>query len=120
MAKQDKRLYRVSFYNDGKVYEVYVRHVSSSNLLGFVELEDMVFGEKSKILVDPAEEKLYHEFENTKRTFIPMHSVMRIDEMKKDSSLKPRIVPLTGKDNANGKGSRVSPIYTTADPFPKK
>lgn len=114
MAKSDeKRLYRVVFLNQGKVYEIFARIVAQGGLFGFVEIEDLVFGEKSTILVDPSEDALKKEFENTRRIFIPMHSVIRIDEMEKDSALKPRIVPLPGKGEsaANGEG-RVTPIYT--------
>jgi len=41
-----KTLYRVLFYQQGKMYEVYVRGIFQSELYGFVELEDFVFGER--------------------------------------------------------------------------
>ena len=48
MAKSDeKRLYRVVFLNQGKVYEIFARIVAQGGLFGFVEIEDLVFGEKS-------------------------------------------------------------------------
>ena len=124
MVQEKKRMYRVSFYNEGKVFELYVRSVSSSNLFGFVELEDIVFGEKSKILVDPGEENLRTEFANTKRIFVPMHSLIRIDEMQKEFKPKPRVLSLEEKGNSKGKkkysqGPQLSPIYTPPNPFPK-
>lgn len=79
----DKRLYKVSFFNQGQVYEVYARHVSQGGLYGFIEVEDLVFGEKTQIVVDPSEERLEREFEGVKRFHIPMHAVVRIDEVEK-------------------------------------
>ena len=39
-----KPIYRVVFLNQGKVYEVYARHVSQTgSLFGFVEIEELVF-----------------------------------------------------------------------------
>ena len=50
---QSKQLYRVSFVNQGEVYEVYAKSISHGGLLGFVELEQLVFGEKTALVVDP-------------------------------------------------------------------
>ena len=78
-----KSTYRVSFHNQGKVYEIYARKVHQSGLFGFIEIEDLVFGEKSSVVVDPSEEKLESEFSGVQRTYIPMHSMIRIDEVEK-------------------------------------
>lgn len=83
-----KRTYRITFHNQGKVYEVYARNVHDSRLLGFVEVEDFVFGEKSSIVVDPSEENLKLEFSGVRRTHIPMHAVIRIDEVEKTGHAK--------------------------------
>ncbi|MEK6806968.1 MAG: DUF1820 family protein [Pseudomonadota bacterium] len=77
------RLYRVSFHNQGQVYEVYCRNVSHGGLLGFIELETLVFGEKTSVVLDPGEEKLKTEFSNVARTFVPVHQVIRVDEVSK-------------------------------------
>jgi hypothetical protein len=76
-------LYRVSFHNHGKVYEIYARGVSHGGMPGFVEVEKLVFGEKSMVVVDTSEEKLKIEFEGVERFYIPLHSVIRIDEVAK-------------------------------------
>lgn len=83
-----KTLYRVQFVNQGKVYEIYARGVSHHSLVGFVEVEELVFGERSNLVVDPAEEKLKAEFEGVKRTYVPMHAVIRIDEVAKQGVSK--------------------------------
>ncbi len=93
----DKRLYKVGFYNQGQVYEVYARQVSQGGLYGFVEVEDLVFGEKTKIVVDPSEERLQKEFEGVKRFYVPMHAVVRIDEVEKRGTS--RITPPPKEDS---------------------
>ncbi|MES1944853.1 hypothetical protein PC39_12079 [Salinisphaera sp. PC39] len=88
MSEKPSRLYRVSFYNQGQVYEVYARSVSQGGLYGFVEIESLVFGEKSQVVVDPSEEKLASEFADVVRSYVPMHAVIRIDEVSKRGSAK--------------------------------
>ena len=101
-------IYRVIFYNENNVYEIYAREIYQGEMYGFVEVEELVFGERSSVVVDPAEEKLKSEFAGTSRTFIPMHAIIRIDEVEKEGPAK-IIEPA-------GKGSNVarfpSPIYT--------
>ncbi|MCU0231981.1 MAG: DUF1820 family protein [Acidobacteria bacterium] len=78
-----KTLYRVAFHNQGQLYELYARRVSHGDLLGFVEVEDLVFGAKGMLVVDPSEERLQREFEGVRRFFVPMHAVVRIDEVER-------------------------------------
>ena len=78
-----RHIYRISFINQGKLYELYARKVYQADLYGFVVAEDLVFGRRSTVVVDPGEEKLKTEFESVKRTFIPMHAVLRVDEVAK-------------------------------------
>lgn len=77
-----ERIYRISFVNQDKVYEVFARQVYESDLYGFVVVEEMVFGTQSTVVIDPGEERLKAEFEAVKRSFIPIHSVIRIDEVE--------------------------------------
>jgi hypothetical protein len=81
-------IFKVLFVNQGKVYEIYARKVSHGSLFGFIEVEELVFGERSTVVVDPAEEKIKAEFSDVKRTYLPMHSVLRIDEVKKQGVSK--------------------------------
>lgn len=97
MSKKPSLLYRVSFYNQGKVYEVYARSVSQGGLYGFVEIESLVFGEKSQVVVDPGEEKLASEFADVVRFYVPMHAVIRIDEVSKRGTAKVTPVEDGGK-----------------------
>ena len=54
-------IFRVSFVSQGEVYEVYARNVSQGGLFGFIEIEELVFGERSKLLIDSSEERLKTE-----------------------------------------------------------
>ena len=76
-------IFRIMFVNQGKVYEVYARKVSHGELFGFIEVEELLFGERTSVVLDPAEERIKGEFTGVKRTFLPMHSILRIDEVKK-------------------------------------
>lgn len=84
----EKLLYKVVFFNQGKVYEVYARSVSQGSLFGFVEIEQLVFGERSGVLVDPAEERIKSEFAGVTRSFLPMHAIIRIDQVAKQGVSK--------------------------------
>jgi len=77
-------IYRVIFHNQNQVYEVYAREIYQSDMYGFIEVEEFVFGERSQMLVDPAEEKLKSEFAGVTRSYIPLHAIIRIDEVEKE------------------------------------
>jgi len=99
------RIYRISFHNQGQVYEIYARQVSHGGMPGFVEVEKLIFGERSSIVVDPSEERLKTEFEQVERFYVPLHNVIRIDEVRKEGTA--RIVG--GASDASG-SSRVTPF----------
>ena len=82
------QFYRVVFYNQGQIYEVFARQIFQRDLMGLIEVEHFVFGERTQLLVDPAEEKLKSEFKGVKRSYISMHSLVRIDEVDKEGQVK--------------------------------
>lgn len=83
-----RQLYKVIFYNMGQVYEVYARQIYQSDLYGFVEIEEYVFGERAQMVVDPSEERLKTEMDGVKRSYIPIHAIVRIDEVEKEGVAK--------------------------------
>lgn len=83
-----EQIYKVIFINQGQVYEVYARQIYQSDLYGFIEVEEFIFGEKAQLVVDPSEERLKAEFENVNRSYIPIPSIIRIDEVEKEGSAK--------------------------------
>lgn len=109
-----RHIYKVTFMNQGKIYEVYARKVSQDGFWGFIAVEQLVFGERGGVVLDPGEEKLKDEFANVKRTYIPMHAVVRIDEVAREGAAK--IIALEG-------GSNVTPfpipMYTPGHPGKK-
>ncbi|AAO90591.1 DUF1820 family protein [Coxiella burnetii] len=96
---EKQRIYRIIFSQDEKIYEIYARYISEENLMGFIELEDLLFSEGNSVVVDPSEEKLKTEFQGVKRSYIPMHMILRIDEMEKEGAAK--IKGLTPKGNVH-------------------
>ena len=107
----EKRIYRVIFHNRGEVYEVYASSVSQGSLFGFVEVETILFGERSQIVVDPSEDKLKHEFKDVDRFYVPMHSIVRIDEVEKEG---PNKILSTGDE----KSGKVTPFPLPITPPP--
>jgi hypothetical protein len=100
----DRKIYRIAFYNQGEIYELHAAEIHQSNLYAFVEIKDIIFGERSSVVVDPAEERLKSEFEGVSRTYIPLQSVIRIDEVEREGANK--IIPT---DSQQG----------TVTPFPR-
>lgn len=78
-----KILYKVTFINTGKVYELYARHVVSGALWGFTEVGELVFDVHDGVLIDPTEERLRDEFGNTRVLHLPMQSIVRIEEVER-------------------------------------
>ena len=78
-----KPLYKVTFLNHGRIYELYARSVASGSLWGFTEVAELVFDVHDGVVVDPTEERLRDEFGNTRVLHLPMQSVVRIEEVEK-------------------------------------
>ena len=91
------RIFRISFVNQGKIYQLYAEAVRQSDVYGFVEIEGLIFGEASSLVIDPGEEKLKNEFAGVSRTLVPMHAVVRVDEVEKRGQSK--IMDLDGQSN---------------------
>ena len=83
-----KSVYRVLFRNQECLYELYARKVGQGALFAFVEIEEILFGNRGGVLVDPSEERLKSEFAGVKRTYIPLQAVVRIDEVEKEGTNK--------------------------------
>ena len=93
-----KSIYRIIFQSQGNVYEVYAREVTQGAMFAFVEIGDISFGERSNLVLDPSDENLKAEFSGVKRTYIPLHSVIRIDQVEKEGRAKVR----PGGDSESG------------------
>ena len=94
-----KNIYRIIFHNNDKIYEIYSQSITDGELFGFIEAEELIFGEGTNLVVDPSEEFLKTKFNGVVKTYIPVHSVIRIDVVGKKGTAKI-------KDNP-GEGSKV-------------
>ena len=85
-----KTIYRIIFANQDVIYEIYAQKITESELFGFLEVEEFVFGENRTVVVDPSEERLKTEFKHVVRTYIPSQAIFRIDEVSKEGASKIR------------------------------
>ncbi|WP_240753873.1 DUF1820 family protein [Natronospirillum operosum] len=97
------------FIHQDKLYEVYCRSMAQGDLYGFLEIEEFIFGERSNLVVDPGEEKLKNEFAGVRRSYIPLHHIVRIDEVEQEGTGKIR-------DHKNPGGGSVTPFPQGARP----
>ncbi len=104
-----KNLFKVIFMSQGQIYEIYARSVGHGELFGFVEVEELVFGERTSVVVDPSEEKIKSEFKNVRRTYLPMHAIIRIDEVDKQGVSK------ISKFEGGNVAQFPLPVYTPGD-----
>lgn len=115
---QKKLIYRIRFFNQGTVYEIYARSIAESEIFGFIEVDHLIFGETTSLVVDPSEERLKSEFEDVRCIFIPTHSIVRIDVVEKEGIAK--VVP---SDQANGTMGNVSmfpQMFSSSQHFNRK
>ena len=97
MAK--KKTYKIIFIQLGEIYEIFAKQIYQSDMYGFIEVEEYIFKQNKQLVVDPTSEKLEKEFKSVERSYIPINSVIRIDEVVESgearlSSLKVRLLPL--------------------------
>lgn len=110
---EKKSIYRIVFHNQGNVYELYARKVVQSSMYAFLEVEDIVFGERSAVLVDPVDERLKEEFAGVTRTYIPLQAIVRIDEVEKAGTN--RIL-----NETTGNGSKIAAFPYPSPPRSKE
>ena len=108
MNAKPKTIYKILFHNQGKLYELYAHEVAQSGMYAFIEVADIIFGERAQVVVDPSEEWLKTEFSQVQRTYIPLHSVVRIDEVTKQGVNK--IIPLKSEPES------ISPVPPFSPP----
>lgn len=74
-------VYKIKFIQLGEIYEIFARHIYQSEMYGFIEVEEYIFNRDKQLVVDPTSEKLKNEFLNVERSYIPLNSIVRIDEV---------------------------------------
>jgi hypothetical protein len=92
-------IFKIVFIQRDNIFEIYAKQVSESDMYGFVVVEDILFGARSAVLVDPSEEKVRAQFQDVTRTYIPIHAILRIDEVEKQGT--PKVTPFSGQPRSN-------------------
>ncbi|MCK9537622.1 DUF1820 family protein [Dokdonella sp.] len=95
-------LYKVTFLDQGKSIELYARRVASSDLWGFIEIGGLEFDPPGEgRVIDPTEERLREEFRDTRVLHLPLHAVVRIEEVTRRGTLAIRDA---------GSGEKITPF----------
>ena len=77
-----KKLYKVIFMDEEKkVQTLHASVLNPSSFLGLVEISDIVFIDESELIISPDDGKLKSKFKNVERSYIPLNSIIRIDEI---------------------------------------
>lgn len=100
MLKKNSSVFRIKFRHHDQFIELYARGVSQSSLMAFVEISELIFDNNTDVLIDPAEEKLKAEFGGVKTSYLPIHAIIRIDEVEKTGINKIR--PLSKQEVQSG------------------
>jgi hypothetical protein len=81
-----KTIYKVQFIDENKKNKtIYAHKVNPSSFLGLIEISGIAFLGTSDILINPDDEKIRKEFKNVEKTYLPINSIIRIDEIILDS-----------------------------------
>ena len=86
MAK--KKTYKIIFIQLGEIYEIFAKQIYQSDMYGFIEVEEYIFKQNKQLVLDPTSEKLEKEFKSVERSYIPINSVIRIDEVVETGEAK--------------------------------
>lgn len=111
MPQKSKPVFRIQFRHQDSLIDLYAHGVSQSSMMAFVEISDLIFDKKTDVLIDPSEEKIKNEFGGVKSTYIPVHTIIRIDEVEKTGSNKIR--PL---DSKTPSGNSIAPFPSSTTP----
>jgi len=85
---KDKKIYKIIFIQLGEIYEIFAKQIFQSDMYGFLEVEEFIFTNDDQLVVDPSSEKLKTEFNEVKRSYIPIGAIQRIDEVIESGEAK--------------------------------
>ena len=104
-----KNVYKIIFIQLGEIYEIFSRQIYQSDMYGFIEVEEYIFNKDKQLVVDPSSEKLKNEFNKVERSYIPINSIVRIDEVDE-----------TGEAKIKENKDEISPFPINIQPSSKK
>jgi|GEM_PF-3381178 len=77
-------VYRTVFTHLDQVYTLYSQGISEETLVGFIEVDGILSMAQDIVMStenQEAHEVFRQQLQSIKRTYVPMHAVVRIDEM---------------------------------------
>lgn len=81
MIEKTDKYYRVQFYDSKKeIMTFFAKRVNPSSFLGLIEVSEILFMD-SEIIINPDDEKVRKEFSGVSKTFLPLNTIVRIDEI---------------------------------------
>lgn len=89
---QSSIIYRVTFSQGEQICQLYSRFVLEESLIGFIELDELIFDEQKYLDVeqgDSISSEMKQQFQGVERTYIPVNSILRIDELLRKDVRKP-------------------------------
>lgn len=92
-----KRVFKIVFQTQGDVVELYAREVGQAALFGFVEIGELIFNGRSELVVDPTIEGLRAEYGSARRLFLPMHAILRIEEVEREGPARAQAIKGTAQ-----------------------
>ena len=85
--KNEEKIYRVQFKTGNHSYSLLARSVGESELFGFIEIADLIFEDKQRIIISPEDEALRKEFAKANFICIPHQYILRIDCLKDEQDI---------------------------------
>lgn len=77
-----RKIYKVIFIDEDKAIQtIHASKLNPSSFLGLVEISDIIFLDQSELIISPDDGKLKSKFKNVERSYIPLNSIVRIDEV---------------------------------------
>lgn len=97
-------LYRVHFKWKEKEVQLTAKSLDLTHPY-FVSIKDLIFSDKKKLIINPAEDDIIKAFGNSKHLMIPFQTVLLIEEVEEREGAVHRftIVDQGSKANADGK-----------------
>lgn len=93
-----EHFFRVMFTQRDQLCELYAKQLAESDMYGFIVIEELVLPPLLPSQKEAGETRQPNEFEDVIRTYLPVHSIVRIDEVEKVDETLP-LNPIVGQSN---------------------
>lgn len=76
---EQRPIYRIVFTQEEEIKELYAQYISEETLVGFIEADTLLDRNNIALIVNPKE---------VRRCYIPLHNILRIDEITVEQTEK--------------------------------